>query len=464
MMTKSCLPALLLLCALFFTTAAENAPASEPVPESGPDYNAVSAAPPSSGLPGDIENQWGGHFKTSGTASFRDDRTLLGAIRDNPYYDGNVNFRFKDRLFLSDALMFETHYEAVMSGGNTRKEAGEIAKLLPQPADESMLTYKSPMNDDRRLFDLTSVIHESDDYIIYHRLDRLFLSFTPEWGTVRLGRQALTWGNGLVFNPMDLFNPFSPTDIDRDYKVGDDMLYAGFDTRSFGDFQLLLVPRRNPKTGNVESDQSSLAGKVHLASGTTEFDIMLARHYDENTVGLGTRGYVKDAAWRLDMVWASLKGSENESRKDNGCFSLVANMDYSWGWLGKNMYGLIEFYYNSLGHTGRYADAFRDADLMEKIARGEIFTLGRAYLTGRINAELTPLLNAYLTVINNMNDPSGVIQPWIVWDMHQDIQLTFGANCCYGGSETEYGGFEIPNSGFYSAPPDSVFMWVTCYF
>ena len=40
----------------------------------------------------------------------------------------------------------------------------------------------------------------------------------PRWGVVCVGRQAVTWGNGLIFNPMDLFNPFSPVDIERDYK------------------------------------------------------------------------------------------------------------------------------------------------------------------------------------------------------------------------------------------------------
>ena len=33
-------------------------------------------------------------------------------------------------------------------------------------------------------------------------------------------------GERVFFNPMDLFNPFAPTDIEREYKIGDDMAYA----------------------------------------------------------------------------------------------------------------------------------------------------------------------------------------------------------------------------------------------
>ena len=67
-------------------------------------------------------------------------------------------------------------------------------------------------------------MNTNNDQTLYHRLDRLSVTFQPYWGTLQIGRQALTWGNGFLFNPMDLFNPFSPTQIDREYKPGDDMV------------------------------------------------------------------------------------------------------------------------------------------------------------------------------------------------------------------------------------------------
>lgn len=39
-----------------------------------------------------------------------------------------------------------------------------------------------------------------------------------------LGRQAVSWGNGMVYAPMDLFNPFAPTVVDQDHKAGDDLI------------------------------------------------------------------------------------------------------------------------------------------------------------------------------------------------------------------------------------------------
>ena len=89
-------------------------------------------------------------------------------------------------------------------------------------------------NDDRRLFDLTSIITESREDALLHRVDRLWLGYTSEKAVLRFGRQALSWGNGLFYAPMDLVNPFDPAAIDTEYKAGDDMLYLQY-LRDSGD-------------------------------------------------------------------------------------------------------------------------------------------------------------------------------------------------------------------------------------
>ena len=80
-------------------------------------------------------------------------------------------------------------------------------------------------NDDARLFDLTSVISDEGKKLLFHRLDRASIGYTETNYVFRFGRKAISWGNGMVFQPMDIFNPFSPTAIDKEYKTGDDMLY-----------------------------------------------------------------------------------------------------------------------------------------------------------------------------------------------------------------------------------------------
>lgn len=407
-----------------------------------------------------VDLELGGHAKLRGSISWPDDDSFYQLIGTDPYYDGSTELRTKAKLFMSDSAYAEVHYEMISMGGDTRRRTGRLDSSF---SDRGLIRGVGifPLDDNRRLFDLSKVIHDTDSSALYHRVDRLSLTFLPNWGLVRIGRQAVTWGNGLIFNPMDLFNPFAPTDVEREYKVGDDMVAAHISLNDRSDLQLLYVCRRNPDTRSLTLDQSSFAAKLHIAIGTTECDLMGTRHYDDYVVGIGSTGYLKDAAWRCDATWTFLKGKTNL----DGFLSVVANMDYSWVWFDKNLYGLVEFYYNGVGEPrGQYDDALTDPYISERLARGELFALGRFYCSGSVGVELHPLFNIYLTVINNLADPSGIVQPRFIWDLFENVQVTGGFNVLYGERDTEYGGFTIPDTDYLLKGADSAYLWVAYYF
>ena len=129
-------------------------------------------------------------------------------------------------------------------------------------------------SDDRRLFDLTDVINESHNEALLHRLDRLWLGYASETTVLRFGRQALSWGNGLFYAPMDLVNPFDPAAIDTEYKVGDDMAYLQYLRADGDDVQAAWVLRRDPLTGDVEADEATIAIKYHGFAGQGEYDVL----------------------------------------------------------------------------------------------------------------------------------------------------------------------------------------------
>jgi hypothetical protein len=427
----------------------------------GPKGQAASdqtATTPSTAWHHNLDAKWGGHLKATGSASWPDDRTWYQLVGTRTYYDGGLDFRLKNKLYLSDWGNFETHYEAILYGGDTRRKSQELQEVYPNLAILDQLT-QTTINDAQRLFDLTSVIEENDTYVLYHRLDRFVLTWQPEWGTAKLGRQAVTWGNGFLFNPMDLFNPFAPTDVIRDYKIGVDMANILLAVSPSTDLQLLYVPRRDIVSGNVEWEESSLAAKLHFPKGTTEFEVMAAYHYQDHIAGIGSTGYLANAAWRLDATWTFL---HSKSAKDD-YLSLVANMDYSWVWNEKNVHGFIEYFYNGLGKTD-YAEALTDPDIYERFLRGELFTFGRHYLSGEVQLEIHPLFKTFLSIITNIEDPSGVIQPRAEWDVITNLQCTMGANLYFGKTGTEYGGFPIPDTPFLYVPADRVYIWLTYYF
>jgi len=404
-----------------------------------------------------INNQFGGHLKLEGGITGYDAQSYFEPVGTQTGLDGAASIRLTDKLAFSDIFYIEAHYEAAVRFGDTYKKRTALQETFPWLPD-GLMSRVSDM-DNRRLFDLTKTVKETGDTLLWHRLDRLFFSAKPAWGDIMVGRQAVTWGNGLIFNPMDLFNPFSPADIVRDYKMGDDLVSVRLNTEAIEEINLLYVPRRNVTTGNLDADASSIAGKLHFFAGDMEVDLMGARHYDETVFGLGGTGYLGDTAWRCDIIWSSLEDTPGKS----GYFEIVANIDYSWIWFNKNMYGLIEYYHNGLGKDN-YTDAMGDFALMERIDRGELFALGKNYINTQIQVELHPLLNLYFNTINNIKDPSGIFQPRLSYSMTQNSTLLLGGNIFYGSRESEYGGFLIPGTPYYTNAAANGYLLFTYYF
>lgn len=406
--------------------------------------------------PGPVEMEWAGHLKLYGRALFPQSGTAFDDVGLGTNFDGQLEFRLNNKIFFGDLAYTELHWEAVAASGETRKDGEKLRKLYPALFPNGMF---SPPSDDRRLLDLTGVVHESRDTMIYHRLDRAMLAFQPEWGEIRLGRQAVTWGHGFTFNPLDLFNPFSPIDLERDYKMGDDIAFIHLPATDF-DMEMIYVARRDPISRHADFEQASIGTKLNFTLGETDLDVVLARHYEDYIAGVGAVGYLGDAGWRVDLMGTFL---DKTSRGRSVYLSGVANLDYSWNWFGKNWYGYLELYYNGLSDDD-YSDHFYDRAILDRIVRGELFALGSLYLSGNVNIELHPLVNFYLTPIVNLKDPSGILLPRVVYDMAEDVRLTLTGAYHWGDKGTEYGGYDIPNFNFGQKPSDTVSAWLTWYF
>jgi len=396
-----------------------------------------------------------GSWELAGQATLRggwntvSGESLFQPVTGRDFPDGSAEIRLMPQWQVSTGNRFLLHYEAVVM----KSPLPELSGGLPLPLAGGL------PGDRTRLLRLTRVLDGQGEWRSWHRLDRLAWRYATDWGSLTVGRSALTWGNGLVFNPLDLFNPFAPTDVERDYKLGDDLLHVLFHPAAWNggmEWQLLAVPRRNPVDESVEAASSSLALKVHRFMGPLEADALLALHYDEPVVGLGLSGYLGGAVWRWDAA-------ATFDTPDGTLFSTVANLDTSWTLMDRNWYGSIELHYNTMGSSD-YETLPGNTVLLERLARGEVFTLGRAYLASTLQVELHPLLNLYLTGIANLEDPSGVVLPKLVWSARQNLEVTLGGRLSLGAAGTEFGGIRLPGTTRTAGSPDRLFLWIQAFF
>lgn len=289
-------------------------------------------------------------------------------------------------------------------------------------------TFQSS-DDKRRLFNLTSVIDAGNTSALLHRLDRLWVGYTSEKTVVRFGRQALTWGNGLFYAPMDLVNPFNPATIDTEYKAGDDMLYAQYLRADGSDLQLAYVFRRDLMSGAVDADEATIAVKYHGSAGEWEYDTLIAQNYGDPVAGVGARRNIGGAVWSGDIVFTDTERDIH--------VQLVTNLSYSWNWAGKNMSGALEYYFNGFGQSGGNCDLLALAN-----NRTELFALGRHYAAGSVTIEMTPLWVLSPTILVNIRDPSALFQLVTNYSLSDNMTLLGSINLPLGASGTEFGGIQ----------------------
>jgi hypothetical protein len=214
-----------------------------------------------------------------------------------------------------------------------------------------------------------------------------------------------------------------------------------------------MVFRRDPFTGEVESDQGSLAFKYHHMGSSFEIDALAAQHYADTLLGIGANLSVGGAVLRGDLVVADT---------DDGTIpSLVASWSQSWIWGGKNFSGVAEYFYNGFGQTdGCYSPSCLadNEELYKRIARGELFNLGRHYLALSAMIEVTPLFLLTPNLFVNLQDPSALAQLVFQNDLRENLLLWSAIAVPVGADGTEFGGAasEIPNLYLSAGPTVSV--------
>ena len=405
----------------------------------------------SAALADDTAYEFGGHTKGRLVGQTFPDNSLFRDLAGSNVLDAEGDLRLTLAAgrsgwnFAADYQLFALRGDGI----ELSHQLGDLGGLVPGRFPD----------DQRRAVDLTSVLHDGSDNVIAHRLDRLWLGYTSEKAVVRLGRQALSWGNGLFYSPMDLINPFDPAAVDTEFKNGDDMLYLQYLRYSGDDVQAAAVFRRDPLSGDVVSGQGTTALKYHGFVGEHEFDVLVARSYDDWVFGIGGVRSVGGAVLRGDVVVTDT---------DSDTFvQAVANISYSWIWGGKNMSGALEYYFSEFGQrSGRYdpASLAGNPDLLLRLARGELFTLGRSYLAGSLMIELSPLWTVTPTVLANVDDPSGLLQLVTQYSLSDNMTFLGSLNIPLGASGTEFGGVDAGVADRYLATDLGIFTQLAWYF
>lgn len=394
------------------------------------------------GLPGSLQGakgselNMGGHFKLQakhsqyGESSYYN--TVYGDSSTDLFADFRINLNAKP-TFLS--ALGNKHLDSQNMDINI---AYQFLALGQEAQDQSGVLFSTnKINDHVRLFNFSKTLSNDTNTSAVHRLDRFNIGYTGEKTVVRLGRQALSWGNSVLLNVMDIVNPFDPTIFDREYKTGDDMLYMQYLLNNGNDLEFAWVLRRDPVSENIAQDRHSFAAKYRGTTRLGEVDILLAEHFGNTLLALGGNQSFGGAIAYGDIALT-------QGVKDTG-INASGGIRYSWVWLEKNFSGVLEMSHNSLGLKKyfAYADLLNSPELLDKVQRGEAIFLGKNHLAMAATLEVSPLVLTSLNIFSNLDDQSVLFQLTGNIDWQENLQLLFALTIPSGKTGSEFSGVAL---------------------
>ncbi len=339
---------------------------------------------------------------------------------------------------------FEIHSNLVFLQGSDVSYGGALLGFLPTPLPSTA-------------FNLTQVWQSDANTYVTNTIDRLSVSYTSDSFVLRVGRQAITWGNGLVFQPGDILAPFSPGAVDTSYKTGADMVYGQYLFDSGADVQAVWVPRAATTGGAIAFDGSTFALRGSFDIGPLSSGIMLARDHGDTVGSLALSGALGGASWNAEVVDWSVGGTQTPSWLVN-----IANFG---SLLGKNISYFAEVYHNGFGVTPGTALDSLPAALSKRIATGQVFYAGRDFLTFGGQMQLTPDLSVAPNAIFSLTDQSALASLTASYTISDSTSMVLHLTRPFGATGTDFGGRETTaGSGIYFGPSPAALLQLVHFF
>jgi len=360
----------------------------------------------------DITITAGGYFKTLATLTGR------GASEK---WDGAARLRLKTEASYRDRLTAVLHYEVAAIFGESLKNPQTREMLSANPDD---------------FLDLSWVARAPDDAIFRHSLDRAYISLSLESFTLTLGRQRIAWGTAWFVSPTDLFNPFNPTEIDKEEKTGVDAALLEVPLGDYTSLSFVYAP-------SSSRDNSSYAAR--FSTNLFDYDVsLLAGRFRGNDVfgfdfagqigGVALYGecayFVEDKKDRYYVTDASSPFGMDEKTSRSDYVRAVIGAQYIFP---NTFFLMAEYYYNGKGEAEKSDYNF------SALYRGEETSLAQNYAFARLGYEITPLLKGDFSTLFNIDDTSALFAPSLEYSITENTFMAIGAQFGAGASDSEYG-------------------------
>lgn len=340
--------------------------------------------------------------------------------------------RATQESYLGDNVVFEAH--------------GLLSGLAPQQLGGTRIAV-SPS---RTFLPLQTVFVDKEDFLLIGSLDRLNFQFDLEKARLVVGRQAVTWGVSYFWPAVDLFAPFAPQQIDRDYKAGVDAVRLVIPMNAFSEVEFV-----GAVLGSSFKRDGSGGALLRWNLGPADVGLMGGWFHRDTVIGSFVTADVKGTGLRGELVWTNSGDPEDRDRQRERFWRSSVGLDRQ---LTSSLNLVSELAWNGYGtcDSAGYL-SWLDAD---RVVRGEVNGLGRVYAGGSLSWMMHPLLTLSNTLLINVNDPSSLWIPSLLWSTGNNSEVMVGGQLSIGHKPAKDGTLRSE----YGSVPGIIFAALKLFF
>lgn len=274
---------------------------------------------------------------------------------------------------------------------------------------------------DAGLFDMSWKIANGASYVLSTNIDRAFAEYSHNKLNLRVGRQRINWGIGLVWNPNDLFNTFSYFDFDYEERPGSDAIKLEYYTSFTSSAQ--LVAKLD------SSHNATIAGMYRFNRWNYDFQLLAGTTGDDYVLGAGWAGQIEGGGFRGEASWFIPQHGSKQV--------LIATIDGDYS-LKDGWYFHTAVLFNSAGTTGK---AGAGGVLPEMDVSVKTLTRAKLSLLAQVSYPVSPLINAGVSAMKNPYDGSSFLGPSVDFSLAENASVMLFAQVFGGKEKTEFGDY-----------------------
>jgi hypothetical protein len=257
-----------------------------------------------------------------------------------------------------------------------------------------------------------AIIDEAPTFTHRHEIDRAYFALHLPFLELTVGRQPIGLGRGVLFSAVDYFSPFSPAEVDREWRRGVDAVHAELRIPELSALSAdVIAVFGNVDTGSLAS--WSVLGRVRAVVGDVDGEVLFGHRGQDDVVGAALSATLGDAEVHGEF---SLFGTNGQGI--DGGF-LGTRSDVAKGLIGgsynidllRGIRVVAEYHYSGFGveNVGRDPHILLDTAFRARLARGDSQILGRHALALSLSTDIVDELSMAVSWLESPVDGSGMV-------------------------------------------------------